>query len=326
MAIGNPIESHPVLQRHARKLRALGYVDVDTVAGALTGASARMADYLAEDVSASLQGVVGAFQAPGRFQLGVALDQIPAVQVAFAMAAPAAAPLPPSVNLIPNMPPIRDQANRGTCVAHAALAALENLRTRQGSYQDMSEQFLYWDCKQHDTVPTQPGTWLGVAIPLLQKDGCCREVTWAYNPNPIAGNEGQGPAPAPASLEAPTLRIANYQTLAPTSVVDMKRELVRSRCVPFSIPVFNSWYQNNAVVASGDIVLPFPGEAVVGGHAMCICGYLDDPAEEDIGGGRFILRNSWDSAWGTASVHGTGYGTIPYAYISRFGKEAYSIE
>jgi C1A family cysteine protease len=324
--MGNPIEAHPVLQRHAQKLRALGYADVDTVAGALAGASATMIDYLGEDVSAALQGGVQGFQASRHFELGVALDRIPSVRAAFAMPAPAAAPLPASVNLIPHMPPIRDQANRGTCVAHAALAALENLRTLQGAFSDMSEQFLYWDCKQHDGIPTQPGTWLGVAIPLLLTDGCCREVTWPYNPSPIVGNEGQGPASAPASAEAPTLRIARYQTLAPTSVIDIKRELVRERCVPFSIPVFDSWYRNNAVVTSGDIVLPFPGEAVVGGHAMCICGYRDDPADDGIGGGRFLLRNSWDSAWGTACVHGTGYGTIPYAYISRFGKEAYSIE
>ena len=325
MANGNPIESHPVMGRHAQKLRALGYEDVEGVTGALIGAAREMSAYLSEDMTAALPNAAPGFAAAPVFQLGVVLDAIPAPLFAFAMAASPAIALPPSVNLIPNMPPVRDQANRGTCVAHAALSALENLRTSQASFRDMSEQFLYWDCKQHDGIPNQPGTWLGVAVPRLQVGGCCTEGIWGYNPNPTA-NEDQGPPTAGALPEAPTYRITRYQALAPTSVIDIKAELVRGRCVAFSVPVFDSWLRNTAVAASGNIVLPFPDEAVVGGHAMCICGYRDNPAEAEIGGGRFILRNSWDSLWGTASTYGVGYGTIPYAYIARFGKEAYSIE
>lgn len=59
---------------------------------------------------------------------------------------------------------------------------------------------------------------------------------------------------------------------------------------------------------------------------MSLVGYQDGEAEEAIGGGRFILRNSWGDAWGPSSPHGAGYGTIPYSYIVTFGREAYSIE
>jgi len=328
MANGDSLDAHPVLARHAAKLRALGYQTTEEVQGALASAQELMARYLDEDLSAQLPKPAAAYAAAAAhdFPLGVTLDAIPAPTFAFAMAAPTAGPLPASVNLIPNMPAIRDQAHRGTCVAHAALAALENLRTAGGTFRGMSEQFLYFNCKRNDGIPTAAGTFLGIAVPLLQRDGCCLETTWPYNPNPVAGNEGQGPPPTNAVAQATTMRIASHLQLAPTAVIDFKRELARGRCIAFSIPVFNSWYQNAAVRSSGDIVLPFPNETVVGGHAMCICGYEDNAAEAAIGGGRFTLRNSWDSAWGTACRFGVGYGTIPYAYISRFGKEAYSIE
>jgi C1A family cysteine protease len=324
MANGDVLESHPALARHAAKLRSLGYNTAEEVAGAAETAYQSLADYLQEDVRGALPRHRG-FASPQSFPLGVALDAIPAPRLAFSMAAPAAGPLPPSTNLIAQMPPTRDQAHRGTCVAHAALAALENLRTSQSAYNDMSEQFLYWDCKRNDGMPAVEGTFLGVAVPLLQNDGCCFETTWPYNPNPVAGNEGQDPPPPTAPTQASGNTIATFRQLAPTSVRDIKLELVRGRCAAFSIPVFNSWYQNAAVAASGDIVLPFPGEAVVGGHAMCICGYEDSAADEPVGGGRFILRNSW-TPWGTTSRFGPSYGTIPYAYIANFGKEAYSIE
>ncbi len=70
--------------------------------------------------------------------------------------------------------------------------------------------------------------------------------------------------------------------------------------------------------------MPVPNEVRVGGHAMCLVGYVDMP-NPGLGGGRFILRNSWGTSWGIDSQYGPGYGTIPYAYIARMGAEAYSI-
>jgi Papain family cysteine protease len=258
------------------------------------------------------------------YSLGVAIDEIPWPMVAPALTPPAAAPPPPSVNLIPQMPPLRNQEKRGTCVAHSALSILEHYLTLQGAYHDLSEQFLYWNCKRNDGIPNQEGTWLAVAVPLLQRDGCCLEITWPYNPNPIIGSEGQGPPPSGAQLQALTYRISGYKQLAPTSVVDIKNELVNGRSVAFSIPVFNSWLGSSWVAYTGDITMPVPNEIRSGGHAMCIVGYVDMP-NPGLGGGRFILRNSWGTNWGINSPYGAGYGTIPYAYIAKMGAEAYSL-
>lgn len=326
MSSGTPIESHPVAGKHARALRELGYTTVEEVAGAAASAGDALTHYLKEDIRPSLPQPPLAAAAQRALPLGVAVERVPPAAVAFFMAAAPPGALPASANLIGQMPAVRDQGDRGTCVAHASLAAVEQLRTSSGQFQEMSEQFLYWNCKQNDGFPNGYGTWIGVAMPLLQRDGCCLEAMWPYNGALIPGNESHTPPPPGAAADALTHRIAQFHQLPPTSVVDIKRELVRGRAVPFSIPVFNSWYDNPAVRSSGDIVLPFPGEARAGGHAMCMVGYQDDPAEEDIGGGRFLLRNSWDSHWGAACPLGAGYGTIPYAYIMRFGLEAYSIE
>lgn len=125
-------------------------------------------------------------------------------------------------------------------------------------------------------------------------------------------------------MEALSFRAPGYTRLSPTFVNDIKNELAAGRCVAFSVPVFNSWLRSPWVAHTGDITIPVPGEVRVGGHAMCLVGYSDMP-NPGLGGGQFILRNSWGNTWGISSPPGVGYGTIPYAYVARMGAEAYSI-
>lgn len=108
-------------------------------------------------------------------------------------------------------------------------------------------------------------------------------------------------------------------------MADYKAALAANQWVPFSVPVYNSWYLSNQVRLTGDITNPIPGETRAGGHAMCIVGCLDLPDRPELGGGRFILRNSWGPTWGMHSPHGAGCGTTPYIYIQRFAMEAYTL-
>ena len=103
--------------------------------------------------------------------------------------------LPTLVNLIDLMPPVRDQKDRGTCVAHACTAVREFLLGPDASgAADLSEQYLYWACKEKDNWAGE-GTWIKVGMEVLQAQGICPEPVWPYNPKKVAGNEGQGPAP-----------------------------------------------------------------------------------------------------------------------------------
>lgn len=259
------------------------------------------------------------------YSLGYAIEQATPPLAAPSFVAPAAAP-PASVNLIPCLPPVRHQGARGTCVAHAALAAYEHKLQAIGAGRDMSEQFLYWNCKRSDGIPNTEGTWLETALPLLGRDGCCEEADWPYVPVPIIGNEGQGPAAKGSQLAALAFRVQKFRQLSPTYIPDLKAELAAGRCVAFSIPVFNSWLGSKEVARSGNILMPLPTEVRVGGHAMCLVGYVDLPNNPELGFGRFILRNSWGEEWAVESAYGKGYGTIPFAYLAKLGSEAYSIE
>jgi len=330
------LDAVPSLQPFVAHLKRLGYSNTDQLVGAADVAGEQLAEYLHVD-KATLDSMLvqiprspkpkGVTVGPPKPRsLGVRLDRIPRPMRALGMAPPPPHPLPAKVSLLAEMAPVRDQGHRGTCVAHASTAAAEHYWRSKGKTVDLSRQFLYWDCKQHDGIPNEEGTWIGVAMPRLQADGCCLEATWHYVMDPIAGNEAQGPPPAGAATEAATYKIPTFQQIPPNSLLDIKSELAQGKCVAFSIPVFNSWYYNDEVTRTGEIVNPIPNELEHGGHAMCFVGYEDLPAETGLGGGRFYLRNSWDSNWATESVLGTtGCGTIPYSYIARFASEAYSI-
>jgi C1A family cysteine protease len=220
------------------------------------------------------------------------------------------------------MPPIRDQANRGTCVAFASVACLEYYRARFCGQPglDLSEQYQFWDMV---TATGQRNLVSG--FPLLRDRGVCREQTWPYYGNVIPPADDQGPAPAAAGAEAPAYTCRTVRQLPdPRSVPDIQQELSAGRVVGIGIPVYNSWYQSGIVRQYGNINVPLPGEVPMPvGHAIALVGYADDP--DFAGGGYFIVRNSWDSYWATLGVFGPGYGTIPYRYITGFNWDAWCI-
>jgi hypothetical protein len=107
------------------------------------------------------------------------------------------------------------------------------------------------------------------------------------------------------------------------NVLAYKSHMARQRPVGLSIPVYNSWYQSAAVRQTGRITMRIGNEASIGGHAVCLVGYVDTPTSP--GGGYFIVRNSWGTAaFGSVSPFGAGYGTIPYQYITNDAWEAFT--
>ena len=312
----------PAAQREA--LKKLGFISVEQVLSASKVVKSKLDNYLKTDVRQMFASVPQPVipQLPMKAQIaeyrfGVRLERpvtavMPRLDLAGAQytpltrtaPAPSAGPLgsTPDVNLISEMPPVRDQGNRGTCVAHAAVAAMEHYLTRAGAI-DLSEQFLYWNCKNHDGRPQSPGTLLAVAMPLLFTDGCCLETVWPYNPNPVPGNEGQGPPPAPAAADAATRKAPAANQLSPQSVSAIKNGLAAGRCVAVSVVVYDYCWTTPEIRSSGSVTMPFPGDTSNEGHAICLVGY-DDSKQ------LFTFRNSWGDSWGDA-----GYGYLPYAYV-----------
>ena len=118
-------------------------------------------------------------------------------------------------------------------------------------------------------------------------------------------------------------RIVSFTQLNATWVDSLRTALAAGSPVAFSVSVFQSC-QRPYSFRGGDLRLPLPNEQSLGGHAMCMVGYVDDA--EVPGGGYFIVRNSWGEAFGHDGEVAPGYCRLPYEYLRQYGMEAYSAE
>ncbi|MSP12469.1 MAG: hypothetical protein EXR62_05870 [Chloroflexi bacterium] len=228
--------------------------------------------------------------------------------------------LPAKIDLRARMPSVRDQGGRGTCVAHACTAVREYLLGEQSTAGNLSEQYLYWDCKKRDGY-AGGGTYISVAMTCLQEDGICGEEVWPYNLQQMVDNEGQGPPPSTASPDATRWRISSSQQLKARGVDGIRQVLANNQPVAFAVPVYTFWFAEPGR-STGDIRMPLSTDHEEGGHAMCMVGYEDDP--EVPGGGSFLVRNSWGTSWGFSNVAGPGHARIPYAYIANYASAAHT--
>ena len=232
-------------------------------------------------------------------------------------------PLPTQVRLLDRLGAVRNQGSRGTCVAFSAVALREFLDSAGSRF---SEQFLYWACKELDGRP-HSGTSLHTAMGAMSQYGCCLFASWPYNDLPDPANEAQGPPPDAALAEARGHRMVDCRPVEPNLVRHHQRVLAGSAgAEPMPVVagflVFDSWFMSPAVHRTGKITLPLPGEEPVGGHAVCLVGYQDDPSVP--GGGYFIARNSWGVGWAPDSPESAGHAMIPYAYIESGCIEAFT--
>lgn len=332
------------------KLMRLGYLTVEQVYAASRTIGKPLDVYAGADIGRLLAGatfsvperryaLTGAIQAPFsrgarlRSPVTAVLPHIPSASFARspsigttgAHAATGGGPPPGGVNLIPQMQPIRDQGDRGTCVAFASVACMEQFLFGMHPVVDLSEQFQYWNCKQHDGSPNGYGTFLRIGMPLLATNGCCDESVWPYVSTTIVGNEAQGPPPPNAQAASASRKTPGYKQLNPTAIANVKQELAAGRCVAISVAFYGECWLTDEIKVSGNITLPIPGEGSNEGHAVCVVGYEDLPGSPELGGGWFMIRNSWNSYWATSGAYGVGYGTLPYAYLATYGSEAYSV-
>jgi hypothetical protein len=275
------------------------------------------------------------------------VDQTPSLQIA-GLPAPTPEELPSQVNLMEQFPnrfcDIRDQEQRGTCVAFAVTALHEYVH-RQSTDQPirhLSEEFLYWAARnrQHKFAPDtchQCGTYLEYALQALLEMGQCKAEDKPYRtelPCNLEFAQGDiedhtfvcytcdyGNKPAYLATGAPdsdiltkamVFRLTGWKAVKLKTIRDIKYTLYNKECpVVVGVPVYLTW-QSPTSRHSGIISLPFQREIDdyqyhLGWHALLIVGYEDDKpntAPPTPGGGYFIVRNSWGRQWGDASPAG----------------------
>ncbi|NTU80815.1 MAG: C1 family peptidase [Chloroflexales bacterium] len=230
--------------------------------------------------------------------------------------------LPEQVEPLFALPKPQNQGVRNSCVAFT-LAAAYQILSKDAT--DLSEQFLYWACKDKDGIPGDVGTDPIKAVQVLQTVGVCSEAAWPYKPAPSdSKNPGHGPPPPTALDEAKRRRIKAFQKLPATSVMAIKSALAAGKPVLIGLRIWEHWNGSWQGSTLGHVRAPLPGERQKGGHAMCVLGYRDD--EKTPGRGYFIVRNSWGPDWGKENPDGPGYCHVPYKLVAEQGLAAIALE
>lgn len=215
-----------------------------------------------------------------------------------------------NIDLRPLLPPVRDQGMRGTCVAFAVTSAHELARQGViGILEDLSEETLYWKCKQIDG-DQQSGISFGSASEALEQIGQPHAAKWVYDG---LRDENDGSYTPPPDAALPQFCFKSKLLTVPATVDALKDCLTNGQAVALGIPVYDSFL----MASQGRVPLPTANDVGAGGHALLIVGYEKDTAQEEW----FIFRNSWGEGWGEK-----GYGYLPIAYISQHGGEAWTVQ
>jgi C1A family cysteine protease len=206
---------------------------------------------------------------------------------------------PTSVDLRPEMPPVYDQGQLGSCTANAIAAALQFERHRQGLPDFMpSRLFVYYNERAMEgTIQSDAGAQIRDGIKSVAAQGDCPETEWAYVPAEFT-------VQPPQSCYDDAVKYKVTQYLSVDQDVDAMRDCLASGFpFVFGFTVYSS-FESAEVAQTGHAPMPGWLDRVLGGHAVLAVGYDDATS-------CFLVRNSWGSAWGQG-----GYFTLPYSYLA----------
>lgn len=220
--------------------------------------------------------------------------------------------LPPSVDLRAICPPVYDQGRIGSCTANAIGGAIECERAKQKlKALRPSRLFIYYNERVIEkTVMYDAGAMIRDGIKSVAAQGVCSETDWPYNDTPANAYTDRWPPTAKPAVKPPLIcyqkasitRVSKYLRVN-QDLVSLKSCLAEGYPFVFGFSVYES-FESDAVAQTGIAPLPDPAEQNLGGHAVLCVGYDDATS-------RFLVRNSWGTAWGQQ-----GYFTMPYAYLT----------
>jgi hypothetical protein len=222
--------------------------------------------------------------------------------------------------------PIKDQADRGTCVAHAAMAGLE---VAYGSTTlNLNENYAYYKFlgSSQSAVCADGGLRTVDAADLMVANKMCEESYWPYV-NTLSGLGCPHPGTWPTAVCASNAKYG----------VTTHKEIWRKDDLASDEGEYinNPKYLESVLCSGRDIVTGFnvagwpsgqhgiidvvSGASIIGGHAMVIVGYNRN-GDASIGGGYFIVKNSWGTGSGQS-----GYLYLSYDYIRVYSKYGFYI-
>ncbi len=228
--------------------------------------------------------------------------------------APAA--LPTSVDLRATWWSINNQEDTGSCVGWATADGVVRYhmvqagRIAQNAL--LSPRHVWMASKETDTYTARPesfmegaGTSLKAALDIARKHGVAlmADLPFHIQTKMYTGNENAFYA------NCAQRRISAYFNLR-RNLRDWKSWLATNGPILAALNVDEGW---DGATAKKGRVDTFKPDTVRGGHAICVVGYRSD--------GRFIVRNSWGTAWGDK-----GFAYVKPSYISAgFFDESYGV-
>lgn len=221
--------------------------------------------------------------------------------------------LPERIDLTPDMSPVKDQGQLGSCVGFAVSAMKEyqekkehdeemakGKRGRKKVY-DYSEAWVYWNAKKIDVWPNEEGTSIRYAMKVLHRIGVPTEKGWPYKD---VGDVGE-----PASWADMVARWALIDSYWRVYNLSELKIALNNGPVPIGVPCF---YEIFFVGTDGLVPYPANPGQIYGGHAICAVGYNDRTQ-------LIKFKNSWGKGWGSG-----GYGYLPYKYVQDFLWDAWA--
>jgi C1A family cysteine protease len=210
---------------------------------------------------------------------------------------------PSSADMRALLPPVRDQEQRGTCVAFAVTAAHEIARAEGAAVaEDLSEEALFWGCKLIDGN-WNSGTRFASAAAALAATGQPPEAIWPYEPRRGAGIPYE-PSGAPGEDWH-----KSSMALASAVLASVREAIDTGRPVVLGLTVFDTLYVPSA---AGRIDAPPAGSPSRGRHAVLAVGH---------DAGALLIRNSWGRSWGL-----NGYAWLSNGYAELHVHEAWVIQ
>jgi C1A family cysteine protease len=238
-------------------------------------------------------------------------DAIAAGAVDAQLAAP-----PASVDLRQPWWDIGNQESTGSCVGWGSTDGVARFHfvkaNRLAKTAKLSPRFTWMASKETDEFTSRPqtmiegaGTSLKAALDILRRYGAVPETLLPFHiqTNMYLGNENTFYA------TAATRKIASYVNMQ-RNLASWRSWLASNGPILVALNVDQTW--DNATATQGKLDTFMPATAR-GGHAVCCVGYTADR--------RFIMRNSWGTAWGDK-----GFAYASEAYINAgFFNESYGV-
>lgn len=214
--------------------------------------------------------------------------------------------------------PIKDQANRPTCVAFAGARALETILRQNHKDLDLSEQYLYWAGKPKcQRAPCgEKGSWIREVFNHSRqspREDIPTEDLCVYTSSPKDGNETQLPL-GPGCLQG-VVKVSEFVEVR--TISDVVEKLKLNIPVVIAAKLSENFYKNAGLVTVTDALKPtgvkLDGHSL--GHAFLAIGLMELPVSLKASEGAFciVVANSWGKGWGAG-----GYSCVTEKWLEKY--------